>query len=265
MRRGVGFWTGLCLTLLISAFPILPIFASVLAGVTANQFVGISSGFTTRWIVDVWSNYGGTVLLSLQIAFATLAITLLLGIPAAYVLAHHAGLTARLIEEALVMPVAVPGLATALGLILAYGAVGELRSSWYFILVGHVVFCLPFMMRAVLAVLLAIDLHRLEEAARACGASWAQRFFGVVLPNIRSGILAGSLMVITLSLGEFNMTLLLHTPFTRTLPVGLADAYTALRTEMASAYTLIFFALIVPLLSAMQWVVDRLDQQGRSR
>jgi putative spermidine/putrescine transport system permease protein len=121
------------------------------------------------------------------------------------------------------------------------------------------------MLRAVLAVLLAIDLKRLEEAARACGATWAQRFFGVIVPNIRGGILAGSLMVVTLSLGEFNMTLLLHTPFTRTLPVGLADAYTALRTEMASAYTLIFFALIVPLLSAMQWVVSRMDQQGRSR
>jgi hypothetical protein len=34
---------------------------------------------------------------------------------------------------------------------------------------------------------------------------------------------------------------------------------------MASAYTLIFFALIVPLLSAMQWVVGRLDQQGGRR
>jgi putative spermidine/putrescine transport system permease protein len=163
------------------------------------------------------------------------------------------------------MPVAVPGLATALGLILAYGAVGGLRSSWFFILIGHVIFCLPFMLRAVLAVLLAIDLKRLEEAARACGATWAQRFFGVVVPNIRGGILAGSLMVVTLSLGEFNMTLLLHTPFTRTLPVGLADAYTALRTEMASAYTLIFFALIVPLLSGMQWAVGRMDQHGGSR
>ena len=155
------------------------------------------------------------------------------------------------------MPVAVPGIATALGLIVAYGAVGDLRASWLFILVGHVVFRLPFMVRSVLAVLLAMDLKGLEEAARAFGASWTQRFLGVVLLNISGGMLAGSLMVVTLSLGEFNMTLLLHTPFTRTLPVGLADAYTALRTEMASAYTLIFFVLIVPLLSGMQWVAGR--------
>ena len=59
-------------------------------------------------------------------------------------------------------------------------------------------------------------------------------------------------MVVTLSIGEFNMTLLLHTPLTPTLPVGLADAYASLRLEVGSAYTLIFFVIIIPLLIAMQ-------------
>jgi putative spermidine/putrescine transport system permease protein len=59
-------------------------------------------------------------------------------------------------------------------------------------------------------------------------------------------------MVVTLSMGEFNMTWLLHTPFNKTLPVGLADAYASLRLEIASAYTLVFFVMIVPLLLAMQ-------------
>jgi ABC-type spermidine/putrescine transport system permease subunit II len=89
-------------------------------------------------------------------------------------------------------------LPVALGLILAYGAVDDLRATWLFILAGHVVFCLPFMVRAVLAVLLALDLKGLEEAAQACGTSWTQRFLGVVLPNIRGGILVGNLMVVTL-------------------------------------------------------------------
>jgi putative spermidine/putrescine transport system permease protein len=59
-------------------------------------------------------------------------------------------------------------------------------------------------------------------------------------------------MVLTLSIGEFNMTLLLHTPFTQTLPVGLADAYASLRIEVGSAYTVVFFMMIVPLLIALQ-------------
>jgi putative spermidine/putrescine transport system permease protein len=109
------------------------------------------------------------------------------------------------------------------------------------------------MVRSVLAVLGAVDLRTLEEGAASLGAGFWSRFFTVVLPNCRSGILAGSLMVVTLSMGEFNMTWLLHTPLTKTLPVGLADAYASLRLEVGSAYTLVFFLMIVPLLIAMQY------------
>jgi putative spermidine/putrescine transport system permease protein len=52
----------------------------------------------------------------------------------------------------------------------------------------------------------------------------------VALPNCRSGILAGSLMVVTLSIGEFNITWMLHTPLNKTLPVGLADTWTPPKT-----------------------------------
>ncbi len=47
-------------------------------------------------------------------------------------------------------------------------------------------------------------------------------------------------MVVTLSLGEFNLTWMLHTPLTKTLPIGLADSYASMRLEVASAYTLVF-------------------------
>jgi putative spermidine/putrescine transport system permease protein len=76
------------------------------------------------------------------------------------------------------------------------------------------------------------------------------------LPNAKPGILAGALMVVTLSLGEFNLTWMLHTPLTKTLPVGLADSYASMRLEIASAYTLIFFVMIIPLLVAIQLVGD---------
>ena len=73
----------------------------------------------------------------------------------------------------------------------------------------------------------------------------------------RSMILAGALTVVTLSIGEFNLTWMLHTPYLKTLPVGLADSYASMRLEIASAYTLVFFILIVPLLMAMQWASAR--------
>lgn len=251
-RRGPIFFAQLAFTLSVCAFLVVPVILSMLAGLTVNYFVGIQSGLTLRWVGEVWSGYRDTIFLSVGIALACLACTLLLGIPTAYVLARRQTALARALEELLVMPVAVPGLATALALIITYGAVGGFRTSWVFILVGHVLFTLPFMVRSVLAVMLAIDLKTLEEGAASLGASFRQRFFHVVLPNCRSGILAGALMVVTLSMGEFNMTWLLHTPFSKTLPIGLADAYASLRLEIASAYTLVFFLMIIPLLVALQ-------------
>jgi putative spermidine/putrescine transport system permease protein len=251
-NRSTLFFVQLVLTLFVCAFLILPVILSMLAGLTVNYQVGIQSGMTLRWVGEVWAGYRDTIFLSIGIALACLACTLVLGIPTAYVLAKRQTAFARALEELLVMPVAVPGLATALALIITYGASGGFRTSWVFILVGHVLFTLPFMVRSVLAVLMAIDLKTLEEGAASLGASFRQRFFQIVLPNCRAGVLAGSLMVVTLSMGEFNMTWLLHTPLNKTLPVGLADAYASLRLEIASAYTLVFFLMIVPLLLAMQ-------------
>ncbi len=252
MRRSGIFYLNLGFTLLVCAFLIVPVFLSIKAGVTENFFQGVKSGLTLRWVGEVWELYADTIYLSLLISITCLIADLLIGVPAAYVLAKKSGRTARIIEETLVLPIAIPGLAIALALIITYGGFRDFRTSWLFILVGHVLYTLPFMVRSVLAVLSSFDFKTLEEGAASLGASFWQRFFTVILPNCRSGILAGSLMVVTLSVGEFNLTWMLHTPLTKTLPVGLADSYASMRLEVASAYTLVFMVMILPLLIALQ-------------
>ncbi|KVH49813.1 ABC transporter permease [Burkholderia diffusa] len=241
-------------TLLLCAFLIMPVVMSVLAGLTVNYFRGLSSGLTLRWLDQVWQQYQGSVVLSLGVAFATLAIVLAVGVPAGYALARSKHRVARVIEEALVLPVALPGLASALALLVVYGGFTAFRMSPWFIVVGHVVFTLPFMVRAVAAVAAGADLRTLEEGAASLGASFVTRFVTIVLPNLRPGIVAGALAVLTLSIGEFNLTWMLHTPDTKTLPVGLADTYASLRLEVGSAYTIVFLLMTLPLLVAMQWL-----------
>lgn len=252
MDRSRYFHLQLAFTLLVCAFLIVPICMSILAGFTSNFFHGVKSGLTLRWVVEVWDLYADTIFLSMLIAVACLLCTLVLGVPAAYVLAKRPGRITRLIEEFLVLPLAIPGLAIALALIISYGQIRGFRLSWSFILVGHVLYTLPFMIRAVLAVLSSTDFRTLEESAASLGANFWQRFFQIVIPNCRSGILAGSLMVVTLSIGEFNLTWMLHTPLTKTLPVGLADSYASMRLEIGSAYTVVFLAMLMPLLIALQ-------------
>lgn len=247
----------LTVTLMACAFLLVPTILSVLAGLTVNYFVGLSSGFTLKWVYRVWELYADSIFLSLWLAIACLISTLIIGIPAAYGLARHPGWLSRLLEEFISLPLAVPGMALALALLQLYGSMRGFRISWTFILVGHVLYTLPFMVRSVLAVLASMDLKTLEEGAATLGASPWRRFCDIVVPNAMPGILAGALTVVTLSIGEFNLTWMLHTPYLKTLPVGLADSYASMRLEVASAYTLVFFILIVPLLMAMQWATAR--------
>ncbi|KPB67514.1 ABC transporter permease [Pseudomonas amygdali pv. myricae] len=268
-RRMVGkrsplFAAQLAFTLLVCAFMLVPVVLSLLAGLTRNYFLGLSSGLTFDWLVQVWQAYSPTVWLSLQLAVACAICVCLVGVPAAYALVRMNNRFSRAFEELMVLPVAMPGLASALALLLTYGQFGSFRSSWLFILVGHVLFTLPFLVRPVMAVMQRQQLPVLEEAAASLGAGPIKRFFSVVVPNCRAGILAGVLMVVTLSLGEFNLTWMLHTPMTKTLPVGLADSYASARLEVASAYTLLFLLLIVPLLIALQAISARLAR-GESR
>ena len=144
-----------------------------------------------RWLGEVWELYGGTVAASLVLALLCVLGNLLIGIPCAYALARSRSRMARVFEELLTLPVAVPGLATALALILAYGQISGFRQSFAFILVGHMVFTLPFMVRTVSSAFQRPELHSLEEAARSLGAGFMQRFMGVLLPAVLPAIVAG--------------------------------------------------------------------------
>jgi putative spermidine/putrescine transport system permease protein len=253
------------ITAAVTVFTIAPMLVSVTAGLVNNYSRGTASGFTLRWLGEVWELYGPTAWHSVVLAIVCVAACVIAGVPCAYALARSRSRWARLFEELITLPVAVPGLATALALILAYGEWRDFRQSFAFIFVGHVVFTLPFMVRTVAAAFADDELVSLEEAARSLGASFPQRFLGVLVPAVLPSIVAGSLMVFTLSVGEFNLTWMLHTPLTRTLPVGLADSYASARIEIGSAYTLIFFAVVLPALWAMQWLAGLLGPRAATR
>src|SRR5215475_14385689 len=165
MRDRLIFASQFTFTALVAAFLVVPAVLSITAGVTVNYFRGIQSGVTLQWVVQVWDLYAGTILLSFVIALATLAATLIAGVPAAYALYVRGGRLSRAIEEIITLPLAIPGLAIALALLLTYGSFGDFRRSWLFILTGHVIFTMPFMVRSVMAVFATVDIKTLDEGA----------------------------------------------------------------------------------------------------
>ena len=221
------------LTGLTLLFLMVPVIQMVITAFTVNAFRGIKSGLTTQWLVKVLELYGDTIVRSLGLALMTLIVCVIVGVPAAWVLVREQRKRwAAFVEEAFILPLSMPGLAVGLGILLIWGGFSYFRQSIFFLLAGHVMFCLPFMVRSVTAVLRVEPLSQYEEASATLGASAWTTFRRVVVPVAMPGILAGALMVVTVSLGEFNISWMLQTPYTKTLPVGLADSYASMRLEV---------------------------------
>src|SRR5260370_42529385 len=122
MRDRLIFTRLLLFTLLVAAFLVVPALLSISAGVTVNYFRGISSGVTLQWVFQVWDLYAGTILLSFVIAFATLAVTLVAGVPSAYALHVRGGKLSRIVAEIITLRLPIPALPLALALLLPYSA-----------------------------------------------------------------------------------------------------------------------------------------------
>jgi putative spermidine/putrescine transport system permease protein len=78
----------LAITVLVTLFTVLPMLVSVTAGLTNNFSRGLASGFTSRWLEEVWSLYGATAWRSLALALACVVVGLLIGVPCAWTLAR---------------------------------------------------------------------------------------------------------------------------------------------------------------------------------
>ncbi|WCK54323.1 ABC transporter permease subunit [Aneurinibacillus sp. Ricciae_BoGa-3] len=234
------------LIVLVSVFMILPLFITILGSVSVYWGSAMfSSGWTLQWYREVFNEYGQTIIFTLTITLLAVILNVLLGTMTGYLFSKSTHPAVKVLEEILTLPIAVPGVAIALALIQTYA---WMRVSGALILVGHVVVTFPLMFRTVLGTLRTKDFRLLDDCAASLGAGPFYRFFHVILPSIKSAVLSGAIMVFMLSLGEFNMTFFLYTPLKRTLTVGLYEAYSSLRIEVGSAFTVVFLLLAIPLM-----------------
>ncbi|MFB5268754.1 ABC transporter permease [Paenibacillus enshidis] len=253
-KLGKGFMYALIV--IVSLFMIVPLLFTVIgsfAGYWGSSL--FASGWTLKWYRDVFHYYGPTVLFTLVIAIATVFINVLLGTMTAYQFSRSGSRWMMVLEEILTLPIAVPGVAIALALIQTYA---PLREAGWLILIGHVIVTFPLIFRTVLGTLRTKSFKALDESAATLGAGPFYRFFHVILPSIKSAVLSGAMLVFLLSLGEFNMTFFLYTPLKVTLPVGLYEAYSSLRIEIGSAYTVVFLVIAVPVM----FILHKLNQSA---
>lgn len=124
---------------------------------------------------------------------------------------------ARMLFPMVILALMTPGILLSLGVSLWWRLL-NLQPGHLSLLGVHVVWALPFAFLVMLAVLNRFD-PRIEESARDLGASEARTFFEVVMPIIWPGVLSAALFGFTLSLNEFERSVLVTNQ--NTLPLQL--------------------------------------------
>jgi molybdate transport system permease protein len=186
--------------------------------------------------------------LSLETTGISIAIILLVGTPAAYLLATRSfrgkALVVTLVELPLVLPPAVAGIA----LLAAVGPSGilggtveaaglQLTFATAGVVVALTFVASPFYVRQAMAAFASVDRVMLD-ASRTLGASEARGFLRVMIPVALPGLVAGTALALGRALGEFGATLMFAGSFegiTQTVPLAIYDRFS---TEFDAALAL---------------------------
>ncbi len=167
---------------------------------------------------------------SLVIAVITVAIVLLVLLPAQIITALRYPRLRRVLEFVCIVPITVPVVVLVVGFIPVYQVVSQVFGSGAWTLAFAIgIVSLPFAFRPIAAAITAMDMTVLSEAARSLGASWWTVTWRVLLPNLRRGITAACFLTITVVLGEYTLaSFLSRTTFqTALVLVQQTDPYVA--------------------------------------
>ena len=173
---------------------------------------------------------------SLRYAAIALAVILVVGALAGYLIARRSSVLSRLADLLIMVPYVVPG--TVLG--IGYASVFNeppllLTGTAGIIVVVYFIRRLPFVARASASIVYQID-RGLEEASQSLGVRPMVGFWRVMLPLMRPGLLAGAAIAWVEVFNELSASIVLYTGGTRTLPVAAYQQSLAGDVGMAAAY-----------------------------
>jgi molybdate transport system permease protein len=210
---------------------------------------------------EVWQ----ALRLSLVSATAATAVSLVLGVPLAWLLARTDFPGRRLVRALVTLPLVLPPVVGGVALLLSLGrggVIGRWLDAWFGItlpfttvavVVAEAFVAMPFLVISVEGTLRAAD-PRYEEAAATLGASRFTAFRRVTLPMIAPGVAAGAVLAWARALGEFGATITFAGNFpgrTQTMPLAV---YLALHhdPDAAIVLSLVLLAVSIAVLAGLR-------------
>jgi molybdate transport system permease protein len=229
------------------AFLVLPLVALLIRAPWSNLLYLLSSNTATT-----------ALRLSLECATAATAVSFVLGVPLAWVLARVQFPGRSVVRSVLLLPLVLPPVVGGVALLYAlgrFGVLGQYLDQWFgydipftttAVIIAETFVAMPFLVLTVEGALRSAD-QGLDEAAATLGASRTKVFWRVTLPLIRPSLIAGSVLCWARALGEFGATITFagNTPGqTETMPIAI---YNAMQNDPEPAIALSLVLLIVAL------------------
>jgi molybdate transport system permease protein len=198
--------------------------------------------------------------LTLRLALTTTALLMAIALPLAWWIASGAGAGRALVQAVVALPLVLPPTVLGFYLLVALGpltAPGRmiirllghpLAFSFAGLVVGSVLYSLPFAVQPLVAGFRGVDPALLEVAAT-LGASPSRRFWTITLPLARASLMAAAVLTFTHTVGEFGVVLMLGGNIpgaTRTLSIALYDQVQDFNYAAANrtAGVLLLFSLV---------------------
>ncbi|MGL4766985.1 MAG: ABC transporter permease [Formosimonas sp.] len=249
------------LSYFVVGFIYLPLLTIALYAFTVDDitFAFPLTGLTTKWFGVALSrpDVGAALWLSVKVALIATSCALVLGTLAALALSRLQWRFKDSASVLFILPIALPGILTGLALLTTFRSLGWSLGTWT-IVIGHTTFCIVVVYNNVVARLRRMP-WSMVEASMDLGANPWQTFVHVMLPNMRSALLAAALLAFALSFDELIVTL-----FTagadKTLPIWMFNELFRPRERPVTnvVATVVMILTLIPV-----YVAYRLGEQDR--
>lgn len=221
------------------------------------------TGFSLKWYQELLGDSAMIEALgnSLILGVASCLVSAVIGTLGAVGLSRIHWKTKGALEYISILPLMIPEI--ILGMVLmAFFYLLNIPFGMLTLLLGHTVFCVPYILMEVKARLAGMD-PSLEEAARDLGAGSFRAFWDITLPLIMPAVVSGSLLAFAMSMDDVVISIFVNGPRISTLPVKV---YTQLKTgvtpEINALCTLmlVFTLGVLAVYSLAVWLLKRKKQ-----
>jgi spermidine/putrescine transport system permease protein len=203
-RMGHGGKGLLAYAIFYLAFLYVPVMFLPLFSFNNSAFIAFPlTGFTTRWYGELFADaaVGHALLNSLKVGLAASLISTMLGIPAAKALTRYRVPGGAAVLGFVNIPLFIPEIVLGISLLILLNEVA-IPLSLMTVVLGHVVFCVPFAITVLMSRMDGFDTS-LEEASRDLGESAWMTFWRVTFPLVLPGIVSSLLLTFMVSFDDF--------------------------------------------------------------